>query len=115
MTGSHPPIAARRLRLLLEEPVQVPDDLGGTSRSFAPRAYLWAALTPVSSASRSTERTLADQPGQGVTHRLSLLWRGDISAQMRFRAGNRLFNILGTADPDGRRRTLVCLVEEAAP
>lgn len=115
MPQTAPLIAARRLRLVLEEPVPVADEIGGETRSYAPRLTLWARVQPVGSAARSTERSLADQAGQGVTHHVTLRWRGDITAAMRFRAGARLFNILGQSDPDGLRRNLVCLVEEAAP
>lgn len=115
MPETSPPIAARRLRLVLEEPVTVADDIGGTARSYTPRVTLWARLVPANSAARSTERSVADQAGQGVTHHVTLRWRGDITAAMRFRAGTRLFNILGQSDPDGLRRHLVCLVEEIAP
>jgi len=111
MALSRPSIGQRRLRATLEEPVEIADALGGVIRSFQPRITLWVRLEPL----HGDERTEADRVGAPVSHRLSLRWRGDISEAMRFVAGGRLFDIRASFDPDGRRRTLVCLVEERRP
>ena len=104
-------IGQQRLRVVLQEPVETADDIGGVARSFAPRITLWARLEPVS----GTERADAQQAGTHVSHRLSVRWRGDVTGAMRFVIGTRVFDIRGQYDPDGMRRTLVCLVEEARP
>lgn len=111
MSTRSPTIGQRRLRVVLEEPVESADDIGGVTRSFQPRITLWAQLAPVS----ASERSEAQQTGSRITHRLSLRWRGDITSAMRFVAGPGVFDIRGQYDPDGRRRTLVCLVEEERP
>lgn len=111
MTRTSPGIGARRLRVVLEEPVDVPDDIGGVTRSFQPRIALWARLEP----GVAREQAVAMQPGEAITHRLSLRWRGDVTGAMRFVAGGRVFDVRAQFDPDGRRRTLVCLVEEVRP
>ena len=108
---ARPFIAARRLRLTLEEPVETPDGLGGTSRSFAARVSLWGRLEPAS----ADERSEASRAEQAATHRLTIRWRGDVTAAMRLTAPGRTFNILSSHDPDGRRRDLVCRVEEVSP
>lgn len=104
-------IGTRRLRVILHEPIEVPDELGGVNRSYQARAELWARLEPLT----ATERAEAAQPGEAMTHRLTLRWRGDITGAMRFTAGARVFDVRGQYDPDGRRRDLVCLVEEVRP
>lgn len=111
MTRSFTGIGARRLRVMLEEPVEAPDGIGGVMRSFQPRIALWAHLEPVT----ATEQAVAMQPAETITHKLALRWRGDVTGAMRFVAGARVFEVRGQYDPDGRRRTLVCLVEEVRP
>lgn len=105
------PIAARRRRVVLEAPVETADSIGGVIRTFAPVATLWARLEPIGAG----ERTEGQQADAKVTHRLTLRWRGDVAASMRFSAGSTRFVITGSYDPDGRRRDLVCLVEEVQP
>lgn len=104
-------IGARRLRLTLEEPSEAADGMGGTIRSFTPRVTLWGRLEPLS----GSERADASRAEQAVIHRLTIRWRGDVTAAMRFAAPGRVFNVLSSHDPDGRRRDLVCRVEEVAP
>ena len=106
-----PSIAARRLRLTLEEPVETPDGIGGVTRAFSPRLTLWARLEPVN----GDERADAQRAGAVVSHRVTLRWRADVSAAMRFRAGEKIYTISAHYDPDGRRRYLVCLVREVQP
>lgn len=104
-------IGARRLRVVLEEPVETPDDIGGVTRSFQPRVSLWAMLVPLAAA----ERDEAQQPAERISHRLIIRWRGDVTGAMRFVAGERRFDVRGQYDPDGMRRSLVCLVQEIRP
>lgn len=111
MSGKHPTIGQRRLRVVLEEPVATPDDIGGATITFAPRVSLWARLEPAS----VLDRAEAQRAEGIVTHRLTLRWRGDITGAMRFAAGTRRFAVRGQADPDGRRRDLVVTVEEVQP
>ena len=101
-------IAARRLRVTLEEPVEAADAIGGVSRTFTPRITLWARLEPATLADRAE----ADRGEAVVTHRLTLRWRTDLTTAMRLAAGPRRFAIHGWFDPDGRRRDLVVRVEE---
>lgn len=106
-----PHIAARRLRVILEEPAETPDGIGGTTRSYQPRVALWARMEPV----RAAERSEAARAEAAVAHRLTIRWRGDVTAAMRFAAEGKLYTISVFYDPNGRRRDLVCLVEEVQP
>ena len=103
-----PMIGQRRLRMVLEQPVETADAIGGVSRSFAARTTLWVRMEPVS----ALEPAEAQRAEAMVTHRLTLRWRGDITAAMRFVADGRIYAIHGQHDPDGRRRNLVVTVEE---
>jgi head-tail adaptor len=49
-----------------------------------------------------------------ATHRATLPFRDGVAAGQRLSLGPRRFRIRSAADPDGRRVSLVCLVEEIA-
>ena len=104
-------IGARGRRFVLEIPNDVPDGFGGILRTFAPGPVLWGAIEMLSGA----ERVRADRPEQAVTHRVTLRYRSGITGAMRLACGLRRFAIRAASDPDGRRRELVCLVEEITP
>jgi SPP1 family predicted phage head-tail adaptor len=61
-----------------------------------------------------TERIRKDQLGSATTGSVTLRYRDDLGLAMRFCIAQRWFEILALADPDGRRRRIVCRVEEHA-
>lgn len=101
-------IGARRRRFTLELPQESADGFGGVIRSYAAGPQLWGSIELVS----GEERVRAGRPEQAATHRVRLRYRDGVTAAMRLAAGPRRFAIRSAADPDGRRRDLVCLVEE---
>ncbi len=104
-------IGRMRRRLVLEAPVEAPDGIGGTTRSFSAVAALWAQVEWLS----GLEQWRDGRPEQLARYRVTLRWRGDIDAGRRLRDGERIFDIRTAADPDGSRRRLVCMVEEVKP
>lgn len=99
---------ARRARLTLEMPAETPDVLGGAALAFAPVATLWARIE-----ARGGRERIAGAAVEGIIEtRITLRWRADLDAGMRFSDGERRFLIRAVFDPDGRRRDLVCLCEE---
>lgn len=104
-------VGAMRRRLVLEAPVETPDGLGGATQAFATVAALWAQVEWLSGG----ERWRAGRPEQFANHRIILRWRPGIDAGQRLRDGERVFDIRAVDDPDGSRRRLICLVEEARP
>ena len=103
-------IGARARRFVLERPIETPDGFGGVIRTFAPGPQLWGAIEAVA----AEERVRAGRAEQAATHRVILRYRDDVTAEMRFSRGPRRFEIRSAVDPDGRRRDLVCLVEEVS-
>jgi SPP1 family predicted phage head-tail adaptor len=91
-----------RDRLVLEQPVEMPDGAGGVTRSYAGVATLWAALTPVV----ARDAVVADALAATVTHRVVLRMRSDITTRHRLRLGTRVFRIVTLRDQDGRGRFL---------
>jgi SPP1 family predicted phage head-tail adaptor len=108
---THTAIGARARRFVLELPLERPDGFGGVIRSYAPGPELWGAMELVSAG----ERRRGERPESAATHRVTLRWREGVTAAMRLQAGPRRFSIRSAVDPDGRRRDLVCLVEETTP
>ena len=102
------PIGARARRFVLELPLEHPDGFGGVIPSYAPGPQVWGSIEMVSGA----ERVRADRPEQSLTHRVTLRYREGVTGAMRLTVGLRRFAIRAASDPDGKRRDLVCLVEE---
>lgn len=98
-------------RLILEQPAEAADGAGGMTRSFVAVATVWANLEWLA----GEERWRQDRPEQAGAFRITLRWRTGVDAGMRFRDGTRLFEIRSAGDPDGSRRSLVCLTEEITP
>lgn len=103
-----PIIGKRRQRLMLEQPVETPDGIGGTTQSFALLATLWGAVEPLS----ARDRAEAQRAEGAVTHRITLRFRADLTTAMRLADGARRYRIVAFYDADGRARDLICLVEE---
>ncbi|OJF95896.1 phage head closure protein [Pararhizobium antarcticum] len=95
-------------RLELEMPQPVTDGQGGIVAGYAIVASLWAMIEPVA----MPDREQADRAVFSITHRITIRFRDDVTAGMRFRKGARLFIIRAHSDPDERRRYLVCRCEE---
>lgn len=95
-------------RLVLEAPVETPDESGGVIRDYEAVATLWASVTPLA----AHERGEADRQGANVTHRIVLRFRNDLTTRHRLRAGERLFRIVALRDQDGAARFLEIEAEE---
>lgn len=102
------PIGARRRRFVLERPLEEPDGFGGVVRRFAAGPLLWGAIEPLG----SVERVRLDRAEAVATHRIQFRYGPEITPAMRLVSGARRFAIRSAGDPDGRRRALVCQVEE---
>lgn len=108
MTRAAPTIGERGRRFTLELPLESPDGFGGVLVSYEAGPRLWGAIEMLS----AVERVRADRPEGVATHRVTLLFRDGITDAMRLALGVRRFRIKVAGDPDGRRRHVVCLVEE---
>lgn len=87
-------------RIVLESPVETPDDAGGAIRDHGAAETLWASVTPLS----AREQFEAAQRGANVTHRIVMRFREGLSTRHRLRLGAHLFRIVSWRDPDGSAR-----------
>ena len=97
-----------RHRLVLEQPVRVVDDSGGAEESWVTVEELWAAVRPVS----GQEREVSDQLAGRITHEIWVRHRTGVKPEMRFRSGQRVFEVHAVIDVAERKRFLRCLAEE---
>ncbi len=104
-------VGGRGRRFTLELPLESPDGFGGVIRTYQAGSRLWGEIEMLSAA----ERARADRQEGVATHRLTLRYRDGVTAAMRLTLGLRRFRIRHAGDPDGRRRALVCLLEEMTP
>lgn len=100
-------------RLVLEQRVFSPDGAGGEADEWAVVGVHYAALE----ARSATEAEVGARRFGAVNHRATLRYAPHGAAarpraDQRFRAGERVFNILGVADADDRQQWLTCWLEE---
>lgn len=100
-----------RHRIVLQEPVEVVDAGGGRSTSWSDKETVWASVKPLS----GNERIHAMALRNPVTHRMTIRYRADVTADWRVSYDGRLFNIKAVIDPDERKRFQVLHVEEGLP
>jgi SPP1 family predicted phage head-tail adaptor len=101
-------IGELRHKLVLEDVVRVDDGSGGAIETWQQQAELWAALRPL----QGIERDDADQLSGRVSHEIWIRYRTNVWPQMRFRSGDRIFEIRAVVNVGERRRFLKCLAEE---
>ncbi len=101
-------IGKMRHRLMIERRETVPDGAGGTVVTWMSGETVWAAIEPVA----GVEVLRQDRLSGTLTHRVTVRYRSDIAPEMRFRSGDRIFEISVVRDIDERHRWLDCICEE---
>lgn len=104
-------IGTFRHRLVIEAPVETPDEAGGVTRSFEAVATVWGRIEP----SGGDELRLQDRLLQRLTHRIVLRAQSGLTAAHRLRHGARLFDIRAIRQDVPARRFITCDCEENAP
>jgi SPP1 family predicted phage head-tail adaptor len=95
-------------RLVLEEPVLMPDGAGGIIRTYQALTTLWAAVVPVA----ASETVMADGATIMVTHRITIRGGPEVTLRHRFRWGARVFQVAALRDRDGDGRFVEIAAEE---
>ena len=96
-------------RQLVLEQLQMSDDgVGGSDATWITIATLWAKLRPHLGNEIVTGEAVTSQ----ITHLVTIRYRSDIKPSMRFRDGNRVFDILSLVDPKEAGTWLVCRCAE---
>jgi SPP1 family predicted phage head-tail adaptor len=85
-------------RVTIEQASLVPDGAGGGAAAWSELATVWGRLQPLA----GRERPHAMQPQGAVNHRVTIRRRTDVTAAMRIRIDNRVFNIRAVLNGGGR-------------
>ena len=88
-----------KTRLVIQRPVETPDDQGVVVRTWTTFATVWAQVTPLS-ARRGVE---ADSDGATQSYRIVLRSNFSFTLQHRFSDGARIYRIVAIRDRDDRR------------
>jgi SPP1 family predicted phage head-tail adaptor len=100
-------------RLIIEQPIRGATDSGSSVISWQQTGIVWAALRTIGAGrGGSIQTTAQDGLTLHVSHEIWLRHRPDITGEMRFRMGLRVFLIQSIRDPDERQRWLVCRTDE---
>lgn len=97
-----------RHRLELEKLSRVSDGAGGYTESWASVASIWAAIA----AKSGRETVIAERLSSHVTYDIIIRYRSDVTAEMRFRDGAKLYYIVAFFDMDGHEAWLKCVCEQ---
>lgn len=95
-------------RVVLEQPVDTPDEIGGVTRVWTNVDQVWAQVTPMS----GREEFNGERQASVIIHRVLIRWRPDVTGAMRVRLGDRFLSIHAAIDWDERRRFLLLQCEE---
>ncbi len=88
-----------KTRLVLQQPVETPDDQGGVVRNWTTFATVWAQVTPLAA------RASVEADSDGATQNYRIVMRGNFSLTLVHRLvdGARIYAIDSIRERDGRR------------
>lgn len=88
-----------KTRLVLQQPVETPDDQGGVVRTWTTFATIWAQVTPL--AARNSVK--ADSNGATQTYRIVMRGNFSLTLAHRLVEGARIYTIDAIRERDERR------------
>lgn len=88
-----------KTRLVVQQPVETPDDQGGVTRTWTTFATVWAQVTPLA----ARREVQADADGATQAYRIVLRSNLSLTLQHRFSDGARVYRIAAIRDRDERR------------
>jgi len=88
-----------KTRLVVQQPVETPDDQGGVTRAWTTFATVWAQVTPLA----ARREVQADADGATQAYRIVLRSNLSLTLQHRFGDGARIYRIVAIRERDDRR------------
>lgn len=107
-TRALPEIGELRQRVIFQSAIKLDDGYGGKQVVWQDAFSAWALIEPLS----AHEKFEAMSVQSGVTHRVYIRYRPDVSTEMRIQYGDRLFEIEGIFDIGEQKRFLELLCSE---
>lgn len=103
-------IGGLRRRAVLEQPLDVPDEIGGLLRTWTPVATVWAQVLPLA----GVERREGGREETAITHRVLIRWRPDVTGASRLVVEGRVLAVHAAVDHDPQRRFMMLQCQEIA-
>lgn len=101
-------IGKLRHKIQIQSPSRRDEEGGGAEITWQTEAEAWARIEPLS----GREEVSAEKRRGRLRHTVTLRWRPGLGPTQRLLHGRRVLDIESVADPDGRRRWLVCACTE---
>ena len=95
-------------RIDIQSVTDTPDEQGANVQTWATVKTRWAKVEPLS----GRELYNAQQVKSDVTHKICIRYYEGLTANMRFKWGDRIFNISSLINPDSQRVEHECLCRE---
>ena len=88
-----------RTRLVLQQPIETPDDQGGVTRAWSSYGNAWAKIVPL------TARPGVEADASGATQNYRIIMRANFSLTLQHRLveGAKVYHIAAIRDSDDRR------------
>lgn len=100
-------------KLILEEPLRLPDGAGGYVLTWVVRGTLWASVEAGAGRERAGESVTVSTVGYRITVRGAPQGAPSrLKPEQRLRDGARLYRIAAVAEADGDGRYLICFATE---
>jgi SPP1 family predicted phage head-tail adaptor len=99
-----------RKRVQLQQLVRNQDDFGEAVPSYSTYATVWASVEPL----QGRELEHAQQINAEVSHRVTIRYNGNVTAEHRVVYGERILEIEAVINPEERNEMLVLMCKEAA-
>jgi SPP1 family predicted phage head-tail adaptor len=102
------PLRARHVRVNLQSPTRVADEIGGAAIAWTDQGEVWATIHATS----VTQRELFDTRAAVSAFRVTINRRDDIRAGWRVIWGARQLSVVGVSDGGAPRIVLLCEEEK---
>ena len=88
-----------RTRLLLQQPIETPDDPGGVTRGWSSYGNAWAKIVPLT----ARPGVEADASGATQNYRITMRANFSLTLQHRLVEGAKVYQIVAVRNSDDRR------------
>ena len=99
---------ALRHKIVIQEPTETQDSVGGPDATWSTFATVWASIEPLN----GRELFAAQQINAEITARIRIRYLSGVIPKMRVSFGERIFEILSVINLEERNREMELMVKE---
>jgi len=100
-----------RHKIVLQEPTETSDGMGGMTTTWSTFKRVWAAIWPL----KGAEYLAAMQTTSEMTHKIRIRYMANVTPKLRIKWGSRYFDIQSAINPDERNIYLEMICRETTP